>query len=105
MGKGVFGLSRAFILAGANILVMSLWKVPDPATAILIEQFYTNLLKRKLSRSEALRESGIHSSLSQPLTKGIWINRVIIIEKILRYWYQKIIWMVLQIKLRIVKVL
>jgi hypothetical protein len=53
-GEGVFGLRRAFVLAGAKTLVMSLWGVPDLATAVLMEQFYDNLLTHKLPRDEAL---------------------------------------------------
>jgi CHAT domain-containing protein len=56
-GEGVFGLRRAFILAGARTLVMSLWKVPDLATAVLMERFYDNLLNRGLARDEALRNA------------------------------------------------
>lgn len=54
-GEGVFGLRRAFMLAGAKTLVMSLWKVHDLATAVLMEQFYEDLLTEKLPRDEALR--------------------------------------------------
>jgi CHAT domain-containing protein len=57
IGEGVFGLRRAFLLAGARALVMSLWKVPDLATAVLMERLYYNLLARGMDRAEALREA------------------------------------------------
>jgi len=56
-GEGVFGLRRAFIVAGAKTLVMSLWKVPDLATAFLMDRFYDNLLTRRLDRDLALSEA------------------------------------------------
>jgi CHAT domain-containing protein/tetratricopeptide (TPR) repeat protein len=59
-GEGVAGLRRAFILAGAQALVMSLWKVDDLATAILMGRFYENLLVRGLGRSTALREAQLY---------------------------------------------
>jgi CHAT domain-containing protein len=56
-GEGVLGLRRAFIVAGAKTLVMSLWKVPDLATAFLMERFYDNLLTRGLERDLALSQA------------------------------------------------
>ena len=56
-GEGVFGLRRAFVLAGAKTLAMSLWKVPDLATAILMDRFYENLLGRRLPRDQSLRDA------------------------------------------------
>jgi len=42
---GIMGLQRAFKLAGAKTMVMSLWKVPDIPTSMLMDYFYQNLFK------------------------------------------------------------
>ena len=60
-GEGVFGLRRAFVLAGAKTLIMSLWKVPDLATGVLMERFYDSLLRRGLGRAEALRDAQFYT--------------------------------------------
>lgn len=53
-GEGVFGLQRGFKLAGANSLLMSLWKVDDTATQKLMTEFYKNYLSGK-SKQESLK--------------------------------------------------
>lgn len=54
VGEGVFGLRRAFALAGARTLVMSLWNVPDAETRLLMGRFY-DALAGGSSPAEALR--------------------------------------------------
>ena len=53
-GEGVFGLQRGFKLAGANTLLMSLWKVDDAATQKLMIEFYRNYLSGK-SKQQSLK--------------------------------------------------
>ncbi len=45
--EGVYGLQRAFKIAGAENLLMSLWKVPDFETAEFMQQFYKNLFAKQ----------------------------------------------------------
>lgn len=52
-GDGVFGLQRGFKKAGANSLLLSLWKVDDRATQMLMTKFYENFLNGK-SKIESL---------------------------------------------------
>lgn len=56
IGEGVFGLRRAFAVAGTKTLVMSLWPVPDKVTALLMERFFDNL-QSSMVCVEALQEA------------------------------------------------
>jgi CHAT domain-containing protein/Tfp pilus assembly protein PilF len=56
VGQGVYGLRRAFIVAGAETVVTSLWKVDDETTGALMEAYYRNLLAGQ-GRAAAMREA------------------------------------------------
>lgn len=51
---GIMGLQRAFKLAGAKTMVMSLWKVPDIPTSMLMGYFYQNLFQGMDIRSSLI---------------------------------------------------
>ena len=55
-GEGVYGLRRAFLLAGAESIVMSLWPVSDRVTREMMKAYYTGL-KDGRGRGEALRRT------------------------------------------------
>ena len=54
-GEGVQGLRRAFVMAGAESIAMSLWPVSDEATKDLMVGYYEHLLKGQ-GRGASLRE-------------------------------------------------
>ena len=55
-GEGVAGLRQAFLIAGAEAVLASLWQVPDAATAELISRFFANLADDR-GNARALQES------------------------------------------------
>ncbi len=62
-GEGFVGFTQALLISGARSLCLSLWKVDDTATALLMQRFYANLLGRRagltapMPKAEALREA------------------------------------------------
>lgn len=55
-GEGVLSLARGFSYAGVKNLIVSLWKVNDKATELLMTGFYKNY-EQNNSKSEALHQS------------------------------------------------
>jgi CHAT domain-containing protein/tetratricopeptide (TPR) repeat protein len=62
-GEGLLGFSQVLLGKGARSLLLSLWKVDDTATALLMTRFYQNLLGKRdglkagLPKAEALQEA------------------------------------------------
>ncbi len=53
--EGVYGLQRAFKIAGARYLIMSLWQVPDFQTQVFMTTFYKHWLTDGMEVPEAFR--------------------------------------------------
>jgi len=64
-GEGFVGFTQALLMSGARSVCLSLWKVDDTATALLMQRFYANLLGRRpgltspMPKAEALREAKV----------------------------------------------
>jgi CHAT domain-containing protein len=62
-GEGFVGFTQALLLSGARSVCVSLWKVDDTITALLMRRFYANLLgqreglTKRLGKAEALAEA------------------------------------------------
>lgn len=56
-GDGVFGLQRAFKMAGARTIIMSLWPVSDQATQLFMTEFFRYWITNGLPKREAFRKA------------------------------------------------
>lgn len=59
-GEGVYGLQRAFMIAGAQKMIMSLWKVDDAATQQLMSSFYTLWINKSMKPDKAFRQAQLN---------------------------------------------
>ncbi len=70
VGEGVFGLQRAFHVAGASHVVATLWPVSDDDAVHFMEAFYRALLAERLSPAAALQKAQL-SLLQHPSPENL----------------------------------
>jgi tetratricopeptide (TPR) repeat protein len=64
-GEGFVGFTQALLISGTRSVCLSLWKVDDTGTALLMQRFYANLLGRRsglsapMPKAEGLREAKV----------------------------------------------
>ena len=68
-GEGVYGLQRSILEAGSENIIMSLWKVDDEATRILMTTFYLNWIEKGMTIRESLKQAQI-SLMQNPKYKS-----------------------------------
>lgn len=69
-GEGMLGLSRAFLVAGARSLIVSLWSVSDSATMELMVAFYKRYLEhgnKAIALQQAMQQVRSQSTYRDPL--------------------------------------
>jgi CHAT domain-containing protein len=73
-GEGVYGLQRAFRVAGAKSMIISLWKINDETTQKLMVSFYGEWLKTG-NRREAFTfaQANIRKEYTDPYYWGAFI--------------------------------
>ena len=69
-GEGVFGLRRAFQMAGARTVIMSLWPVDDEATRSWMKSLYREHLAKGKSTAEAVKAASL-TALSKRRSAGL----------------------------------
>lgn len=75
--EGVYGLQRAFKLAGVETMLVSLWKVPDKETMELMTEFYS-LWASGLSKKEAFTQAQMKFRHAYPDHPEVWAGFIMI---------------------------
>ena len=60
-GEGVFGLRRAFQIAGVRTIIMSLWSVEDQSTRAWMRALYEGRFQQHLSTADAVHSADVHT--------------------------------------------
>jgi CHAT domain-containing protein/tetratricopeptide (TPR) repeat protein len=68
-GEGVFGLRRAFQIAGVRTVIMSLWSVDDQAARLWMRTLYERRLQKQLNTADAVHQASL-SVLRDRRTRG-----------------------------------
>lgn len=72
--EGVFGLQRAFKMAGVDYLLVSLWQVPDQETADFMEAFYSAWLGGKtIHEAFAQAQKKMRKKYKEVYQWGAWV--------------------------------
>jgi CHAT domain-containing protein len=75
--EGVFGLQRAFRLAGAKYLLLSLWSIPDEETSEYMQLFYAEVLKQN-DISKAYKSTQSSMRQKYPNSPMKWAGMVLV---------------------------
>jgi CHAT domain-containing protein len=72
---GVYGLQRAFKVAGAQCIIISLWKVNDDATQLLMVKFYENWQKKGMEKRKAFEtaQKELRKQFKEPYYWGAFV--------------------------------
>ncbi|WP_161626116.1 CHAT domain-containing protein [Hugenholtzia roseola] len=85
-GEGVIGLSRALLYAGADNVCVSLWKVADNSTSLMMQQFFQYLLHQNLDKypfdkARALRQAKLQLIKQKKYARPYYWSPFIMIGK------------------------
>ncbi len=76
--EGVYGLQRAFRIAGAHYVLMTLWSVEDHFTQMFMHEFYQNWLVKGASIPEAYQNAQNYLRSQAPKQPALWAAFVLI---------------------------
>lgn len=80
--RATLGLAGVAVRAGARSTLASLWNIPDDSTAVLMKEFYKQLLVNKQSKAEALRQAQLfllkHPQNAKYNTPAAWSPYILV---------------------------